>query len=705
MITQEYPYLEIQNNIGIIWLDKPNSEANILTIDVLDHFVSIIDKIENDSSLIGGVIISKKKSFMAGADIKAFVGYDKQEAKEAALAGHSILKKIEDLSKPVVVAIHGFCMGGGTELSLACKGRVASDDPSTIMALPEVKLGLLPGMGGTVRLPRLVGLQNSLDIMLTGKNIFAGKAKKIGLVDKLVDKSKLLDSAKQLVESIASKKFKRKDKRTAAQKLLESNPITKNVIYKEARKAVMRQTRGNYPAPLKIIESVKFGLANKRDIAIENEVNLFSDLMVSPESAELIQIFLGMTELKKNPLQDKVKKVDNISVLGAGLMGEGIAEVSVNKGYDIVLKDISDESLEKAHKNLWKSFNKKVKRRILKSVDAETKMNKIAFTKNYEGFNSTDLVIEAVFEDLNIKHKVIQELEENISEETIVATNTSALPIADVAKGSKNPENVIGMHYFSPVPKMPLLEIIKTDKTADWVTATALDVGIKQGKTCIVVKDGPGFYTTRILAPFINEALLLMEEGVPPLQIDKAMKDFGYPVGPITLIDEVGIDVGAHIMKGGLKEMFDKREVEISGVLLKMFEKGYKGRKNNKGFLKYEKGKKIKGKLDEGLNEFFTFDNTSVSDELIQQRMASTMVLEAVYCLDEIIIESPRDGDIGAIFGLGFPPFLGGPFRYIDGKGLSEFVKMIGELEKGFGKRFKSPQMLEDMKNNNSNFY
>ena len=701
----KYPYLEIQSNIAIIWLDKPNSEANILSIDVLDHFMSLIDQIENDSTIIGGVIISKKKSFMAGADIKAFVGYNKQQAKEAAFAGHSILKRIEDLSKPIVAAIHGFCMGGGTELSLSCAGRIATNHSSTIMALPEVKLGLLPGMGGTVRLPRLVGLQNSLDIMLTGKNVFAKKAYKIGLVDEVVDQSKLLEAAKKLVEKISTKKFKRKDKRTSVQKLLESNTITKNIIYKEALKAVMKQTRGNYPAPEKIIESVKFGLANKRDISIDNEVDLFSDLMVSSVAAELIQIFLGMTELKKNPLQEHVKNVSNISILGSGLMGEGIAEISVNKNYNINLKDINDESLAKAHKNLWKSFSKKVKRKIITPVEAETTMNKIAFTKSYDGFTSTDMVIEAVFEDLKLKHSVIKELEDNITDNTIIATNTSALPITAIAEASKIPERVIGMHYFSPVPKMPLLEIIKTDKTADWVTATTLNVGIKQGKTCIVVKDGPGFYTTRILAPFINEALLLMEEGVSPLFIDKVMKDFGYPVGPITLIDEVGIDVGAHIMKGSLKDLFDKRKVEISDVLLKMYDKGYKGRKNGKGFLQYENGKKVKGKIDNELNQFFNFNNTQVSAKTIQNRMASAMILEAIYCLDDKVIEVPRDGDIGAIFGLGFPPFLGGPFRYIDNIGISKFIDTIENLQKDNGKRFKTPDLLLDMNNNNSKFY
>lgn len=699
--------LKIEDHIGIIKMDKPNSEYNIISTDVVDEFNSVLDEIEKNNEIKAAVLISNKKDFMAGADIKGFLKMMPGEPKEAALTGHKLLLRIENSKKPFIAAIHGACMGGGTEISLACAGRVAAKDPKTMMGLPEVKLGLLPGMGGTQRLPKLVGVQAALDIMLTGKNIYASKARKIGLVDIVVDRPKLLTAAKKHALNIASGKFKRKDKRPFLYKVLESNPLTRNIIFKKAGEIVQRQTYGNYPAPFKIMESVKFGLAHSLEKGIENEVTLFEELFFTPQAKQLINIFLGMTSLKKNPLQNHVKKVDSIAILGAGLMGEGIAEVSLQKGWDIILKDINLEMLSKARENIRKALNKKVKQRVYHKTEAAILMNKLHTDIEYTGFTKPDLIIEAVFEDIGIKHKVIAELEKNIRKDAIIATNTSALPIKDIAANAKKPENIIGMHYFSPVPKMPLLEIIVHEKTSDWVTATAMDVGIKQGKTCIVVKDGPGFYTTRILAPFINEALLLMEEGVDPLFIDKTMKKFGFPIGPITLMDEVGIDVGAHVTSGDLGILFEKRGAKSSDVLKRMMVKGFKGKKNKKGFLLYDEktGKKIRGKINPAITEFFPAKNSNIAVEEIQQRMAMMMVNEAVLCLEEGILEKPLDGDIGAIFGLGFPPFRGGPFRYVDYEGFENILNLLKTLQEKHGVRFKPAALFKKYINENKKFY
>ena len=699
--------LTIEDNIGIIRMDKPNSEYNIISMDTVGEFNQILDEIENNNEIKAVVLISSKKDFMAGADIKTFLKMKGDEPKQAALTGHKLLLRIENSKKPFVAAIHGACMGGGTEISLSCAGRIAAKDSKTIMGLPEVKLGLLPGMGGTQRLPKLVGLQAALDVMLTGKNIYASKARKIGLVDLTVEREKLLTAAKKHAQNLSLNKFKRKDKRPFLIKALESNSITRNIIFKKATEIIQRQTYGNYPAPFKIMESVKFGLSNNLDKGIENEVTLFQELLHTPQALQLINIFLGMTSLKKNPLQDKVKKVDTIAVLGAGLMGAGIAEISLRKGWDIILKDISSDMLTKARKNIRKVLNKKVKQKVYQKTDVDILMNKLHTDIEYTGFTKSDMIIEAVFEDIHLKHNIIAELEENIREDAIIATNTSALPIKAIASVAKKPENVIGMHYFSPVPKMPLLEIIIHEKTADWVKATALDVGIKQGKTCIIVKDGPGFYTTRILAPFINEALLLMEEGVEPLLIDKTMKQFGFPVGPITLIDEIGIDVGAHISTGDLATLFEKRGTKSNDILKRMEEKGFKGKKNKKGFLLYDEksGKKIRGKINPEIKEFFPNKSNSITANEIQNRMAMMMVNEALFCLEEGILNKPLDGDIGAIFGLGFPPFLGGPFRYIDYKGAENINDLLKSLEKEHGTRFKPASILEKNINENKKFY
>ncbi|MCF6241758.1 MAG: 3-hydroxyacyl-CoA dehydrogenase NAD-binding domain-containing protein, partial [Bacteroidales bacterium] len=682
-------------------------EYNIISMDIVDEFNAVLDKIEQNPEIKAAVLISDKKDFMAGADIREFLKMKGDDAKNTALTGHKLLLRIENSSKPFVAAIHGACMGGGTEISLACAGRVIAKDSKTMMALPEVKLGLLPGMGGTQRLPKLVGVQAALDMMLTGKNIYPSKAKKIGLVDITVEREKLLTAAKKHALNIAEGKFKRNDKRGLITQLMEKFPPTRNFILKKAAEIVQRQTYGNYPAPFKIIESVRYGITHKLEQGIENEVSLFQELLHTPQARQLINIFLGMTSLKKNPLQDKVKKVETIAVLGAGLMGEGIAEISLLKNWEIFLKDISEDMLQRARKNIRKILNKKVKQKSLQKTDVERLMNRLHTDISYKGFQKADLVIEAVFEDMQIKHKVIGELNEILRDDAIIASNTSALPIKEIAAVAKKPENVIGMHYFFPVPKMPLLEIIVHDKTADWVRATALDVGIKQGKTCIVVKDGPGFYTTRILAPYMNEALQLMKEGVNPLLIDKAMKQFGFPVGPVSLIDEVGIDVGAHVTSGKLGEFFAKRGAPADDTLKQMLDKGFKGRKNRKGFLLYDEktGKKIRGKINPAIREFFPDKQNDLSIDEIIERMSVMMINEAVMCLEEGILENPLAGDIGAVFGLGFPPFRGGPFRYIDYEGAGKILSLIKSLHKKYGARFKPAGLLEEYAKENKLFY
>lgn len=705
---QNFLSLEKHGDVGVVWMDLPGEEWNKISIDTESHFRHVMQEIASDGSLKAAVLISRKKGFMAGADIEQFLKMKPGEAADTAKAGHTMLRDLEDSSKPFVAAIHGACMGGGLEISLACAGRVASNHSSTMMALPEVKLGLLPGLGGTYRLPKLVGVQNALTMMLTGKNIYAFPALRMGLVDDMVAQPKLLEAAIKLARALAAGKYKRKSKMPLVQKVLEGNPLTRGIIFKEAEKMVVRQTNGNYPAPFRIMESVKYGLGHSREQAAEKETELFDRLLQSPEAFQLINIFFAMNALRKNPMKDKARAVKTVGVLGAGLMGEGIAEVTVQNGTGILLKDLQDATLSQAKKNIWSVLMKKVKTRSITKADAETIINRVHTSTSYEGFQKADIVIEAVFEDIGIKHKVLKETEAAIRKDCVFASNTSALPITKIAEASSRPETVVGMHYFSPVPKMPLLEIVVTEKTAEWVTATALEVGVKQGKTCIVVKDGPGFYTTRILAPFINEALVLMQEGADPLQMDKAMKKFGFPVGPVTLIDEVGIDVGAHINKGDLEAFFNKRGAKSSDLLNRLAEAGFKGRKNRKGFLIYDDktGKKVRGKVnDEALKFIDNRGTKAFADAEIQDRLSLVMINEAVHCLADSILKEPRDGDIGAVFGLGFPPFLGGPFRYVDAIGTTAIVDKMRSLEKELGSRFKPAALLEDMAAKGKKFY
>lgn len=700
--------LEKHADVGVIWMGLPGEEWNKISIDTEAHFREVMGQIASDPDLKASVLISRKKGFMAGADIEKFLKMAPGEAAKTALAGHTMLADLEDSKKPCVAAIHGACMGGGLEISLACAGRVVSSDSSTMLALPEVKLGLLPGLGGTYRLPRLVGIQNALGMMLTGKNVYAYPALKMGLADEMVEQPKLLDAAIKHARAIAGGMFIRKSKKPFLSKLLEGNPLTRNVIFSQARTMVVRQTNSNYPAPFKILESVKYGIANSRETAAQKETALFDELLQGSHAYQLINIFFAMNALRKNPMKDKAKKVNTLAVLGAGLMGEGIAEVTVQTGVNILLKDLNENTLAQAKKNIWSVLIKKVKNRSITQAAAETTINSVAATTGYNGFRKADMVIEAVFEDLKIKHKVLVETEAAIRPDCIFATNTSALPITRIAEVSARPETVIGMHYFSPVPKMPLLEIVVTEKTADWVTATALEVGVKQGKTCIVVKDGPGFYTTRILAPFINESLVLMQEGADPLAMDKAMKNFGFPVGPVTLIDEVGIDVGAHINKGDLETFFAARGAKSSDLLNKLAAAGFKGKKNRKGFLLYDEktGKKVRGKVNEEALSFIgNREKRHVGELEIQERLALIMINEALHCLQDGIIKDARDGDIGAVFGLGFPPFLGGPFRYIDSLGAKVMAEKMHGLRQQWGDRFTPARLLEEYASGSLKFY
>ncbi len=712
------------DGVAILTIDLPGEPVNVLGEALAAAMKEAWPALRADPTVKAVVLTSGKKDFLVGADIKLLTTLKTAtEATESARGAQQQFEELARSEKPIVAAIHGQALGGGCELAMACHYRIASDDRKTALGLPEVMLGLLPGAGGTQRLPKLVGAQAALDLILTGKQLKAQKALKLGLVDEVVPQAILLQVARQRALGLAEHSvpmprrgrdalLARLRKGKADQKALmalalEENPVGRALLFRQAEKLAMKKSRGNYPAISKAIEAIRYGLEHELQEGLRREAELFGELLVSDVSKQLVGIFFAQTALKKDTGVDdpavKAAKIGSVAMIGGGLMGGGITYVtSALAKLPVRLKDRDDDGIGRGLKYVREILDERVKRRSITRLERDEVLGRVTAGTDYQGLRGVDVVIEAVFEDLALKHRVLQETEAATNERCIFASNTSTLPISKLAEASKRPENVIGMHYFSPVHKMPLLEIIVGKQTGKVAIATAVALGKAQGKTVIVVNDGPGFYTSRILAPYLNEAAWLLAEGGDIRQIDEAMQDFGYPVGPITLLDEVGIDVAQKAGKTML-EAFGDRMVPPEG-LQKVIEDGRLGRKNKRGFYTYDDRKK---RVDETVYELMPGGKKRrlLGVDEIQQRLALQMVNEAALCLQEGILRSPRDGDVGAIFGLGFPPFRGGPFRYVDAVGVGEIVRRLRSYEERFGRRFRPAQLLIDQAARGGRFY
>lgn len=634
------------------------------------------------------------------------------------MKGHAFFNEVKKSSKiPMVAAINGAALGGGLEWAMYCDYRIATTNKKTTLGLPEVKLGLMPGMAGTYHLPKLIGYQAALDAMLTGKNIRPDKAKKMGLVDLVVDPAALENVAIAQAKALAAGTLKPTVRKPDfMSRVLEGTPFGRNLMFKKAREMVDKQSGGHYPAPYAILDVLKNNYGKSKQEHLEDEVARFAKLAATPESEALIGIFHGMTAVKKHNFGEPKRKVERVGVLGAGLMGAGIAEVSLNGGYRVFLKDKDMAGVSRGEKTISDDFNKKLQKKRMTDYQFSEATSRLI--PLHDGIASwkrhmaqADIVIEAVFEELGVKHKVLQQMEEIIRPDCIFASNTSAIPIAKIAEGAKHPERVIGMHYFSPVPMMPLLEIITHAGTSPEAAAAAMDVGSKQGKTPIFVKDVPGFYVNRCLAPFMSEVTALVAEGADLEVLDKAMKEFGMPVGPITLCDEVGIDVSHHV--GKFMASADLG-VRMNGgnpdLIADMVKNGWLGRKTGKGFYLYPAGKQ-KGKKQLNpdvvamLPQVQKNGPKNISVEDIQKRIISRFINEAAFCLQDEIIRSPTDGDIGAVFGIGFPPFLGGPFRMLDITGTAKMVDKMKQYRDAYGEQFEPCPLLVDMANSGKKFH
>lgn len=694
------------DHIGVITIDVPDEKVNTLKAEFVDQVNEVLNKAQQYAALEGLVIVSgKPDSFIAGADITMIAACSNaKEAEDLACKGQSTLAKIAAFPVPVVAAIHGACLGGGLELALACHSRVCSLDDKTALGLPEVQLGLLPGSGGTQRLPRLIGASKALDMMLTGKHIRARQALRMGLVDDAVPQAILLDA------TIARVKQGWKSKPTLPwQERLMNGPLGRSLLFSVVRKKTLAKTHGNYPAAERIIQVVRAGLEQGSGHGYQAEARAFGELAMTPQSAALRSLFFASTALKKERGGDaQPRELQRVGILGGGLMGGGIACVTAMRGgLPVRIKDINEQGINHALKYSWQVLGKRVRSKRMRSAERQKQMMLISGTTDYSGFDRVDIVVEAVFEDLELKQRMVAEVEQHTAPHTVFASNTSSLPIGQIAAKAQRPQQVVGLHYFSPVDKMPLVEVIPHAGTREETIATTVALAHKQGKTAIVVADRAGFYVNRILAPYINEAARCLLAGEPMESLDKALVDFGFPVGPITLLDEVGIDVGTKIIPVLVNELGPRFAAPAAfDALLK---DGRKGRKNGRGFYLYpsEGQQRQRGKRAD--SEVYSLlgvtPKAHLEPALIAQRCVMMMLNEAARCLDEGVIRSARDGDIGAVFGIGFPPFLGGPFRYIDRLGAEKVVKTLHYLQQQYGEHFAPCERLQRMAQQGERFY
>jgi 3-hydroxyacyl-CoA dehydrogenase / enoyl-CoA hydratase / 3-hydroxybutyryl-CoA epimerase len=704
----------VDDGIAIVTLDLPGAGVNTLSRARVELLDTLFGEMQGDGSVRAAVLRSgKRDSFIAGADIEDFVRATSiAELSALSRDGQAVLDRLADGRLPVVAAIHGACLGGGLEAALACRWRVATEHPKTTFALPEVQLGLVPGAGGTQRLPRLIGLTPALDMILTGKTVRAKKALQLGLVDDLVHPAVLdriaLQRARELADGTRTR-LRRTAGKDAKSFLLEENPLGRKLVFHQAREQTLEKTKGHYPAPLAALECVQIGYTDGVAAGMAAESRQFGILGTGEISRQLVSVFFAQTAVRKDSgLPDGVTAaplpIRKVGIVGAGFMGAGIASVAAPAGSLVRFRDTDWTRLAAGFAGVNTVLREKLTRKQVTRPQFDELMARISGTTDYTGFADCDLVIEAVFEELSVKHQVVREVEA-AAPRAIIASNTSTIPLARIAEAASRPERVIGMHFFSPVHKLPLLEVIVPPTASAETIATAVSYGRALGKTVIVVADGPGFYVNRILAPYLNEAGHLLDEGVRIDDIDRALVGFGFPVGPLTLLDEVGLDIAG---KSGpiMAEAFGAR-MQPAAVMTPVVASGRRGRKGGAGFYRYEAKGERKGP-DESLYAMTRHGSApriTMAPEVIVDRTVLPMLNEAARSLEDGILRDPRDGDIGAVFGIGFPPFLGGPFRYLDSLGVSTVVDRLRALDRDHPGRYTPAGLLVRMAERGARFH
>jgi 3-hydroxyacyl-CoA dehydrogenase/enoyl-CoA hydratase/3-hydroxybutyryl-CoA epimerase len=692
---------------GIGWLafDTPG-KLNVLSSDVMLRLNELIGEVEQGAAAgkIKALVVrsGKEGSFIAGANIDEIASIsDPAEGTRKAALGQTVFTRLSRLRIPTVAAVDGVCLGGGTELILACSYRLASDRKETKIGLPEVQLGILPGFGGTTRLPRLVGLSNALPIMLTGKPVDSKKAERIGLVDERVPAPLLYARAGAAARELAGGRIPKRKPRPLMTRALDS-AAGRRLVLQQARKQVLKETRGHYPAPLRMLDILPDVLSADVDDALKIEARALGDLIVTDVSKNLIHVFRLSEAAKKAAPDVKPRDVRTVAVLGAGVMGGGIAQLLAYRGFDVRLKDIKPDAIALGLRHAKQAFDKAVQKRRLEKRAAIRMMQRISPTLDYSGFGAADLVIEAVVERMDVKQAVLRETEAAMKD-GVLTSNTSSLSISEMQSVLSKPELFAGMHFFNPVERMPLVEVIRGAQTSDEAVATVFAVARKLEKTPVIVGDGAGFLVNRILAPYLNEAGWLLSEGVSIEDIDSALLEFGMPMGPVRLLDEIGLDVARHA-GAVMFEAFGERmqPAPTMGALAKTKRLGKKG---GGGFYTYEDGKE-KGVDDSVYGEIgASARGTKVSKRDIQDRCVYVMINEAARVLADGIVATPGDVDVGMIFGTGFPPFRGGLLKYADAVGLARVAERLDGFAQSMGARFEVAPLLRERARSNATFY
>ncbi|MBS7326089.1 MAG: fatty acid oxidation complex subunit alpha FadB [Thiopseudomonas sp.] len=702
----------LEDGIVELKFDLQGESVNKFNRLALTELGEAVAAIAADSSVRGVVLTSGKDVFIVGADITEFTAMfalPEEQLIEGVMEVNRTFCAFEDLNVPTVVAINGIALGGGFEIALSADYRVMAEKAK--IGLPEVKLGIYPGWGGTVRLPRLIGADNAIEWIAAGKEARADEALKVGAVDAVVSADMLRDAALDLVRRAASGELDYQAKRQAKLDKIKLNPIEQMMSFESAKGFVAGKAGPNYPAPVEAIKSMQKAANMGRDKALEVEAKGFAKMAKTPQAASLIGLFLNDQALKRKAKgYEKVAgPVNKAAVLGAGIMGGGIAYQSALKGTPILMKDVREEGIQLGLSEAAKLFSKRVERNRMTVPQMADALNAIRPTLSYGDFGDVDIVVEAVVENPKVKHAVLAEVEAQVGENTIIASNTSTISINYLAKALKRPENFVGMHFFNPVHMMPLVEVIRGEHSSDEAVATTVAYAQKMGKNPIVVNDCPGFLVNRVLFPYFGGFAKLVSAGVDFTRIDKIMERFGWPMGPAYLMDVVGMDTAYHARDVMAEGFPDRMKEERETAVDVLFKAERLGQKNGKGFYAYETDKKGKPKkvVDASIAEVLApvvYEQRELSDEDIINYMMIPLCLETVRCLEDGIVETAAEADMGLIYGIGFPPFRGGALRYIDSIGVAEFVALADQYAE-LGAMYQPTEKLREMAKNGQSFF